>query len=146
MPQKSTRTRVQIMIGIINKIQKDINGFNGEVVAIEMTPRFHLDLVSDLVSNGHSSHECNAEILGLAIIFIHGENKEYKLLNKDQRKLRQRHNELLKTYSDKFDKLQNIINGSYRIKNLESTEKNSLTDMSMLVKRLEEIEKQMAFF
>lgn len=131
---------------LIKKIADDIVNCGFEVAAIEMSPRLHLSFVHELV-NGFCFTDTGESMtdrtfMGLPIIFVHGDNSYYQLLDSLQSKLRLKHNYLLSIYNQKYNSLNIFISGGYKIQNFKIAQSNHLTDLENLSLRLDGIEKQ----
>ncbi len=146
--QNITFRDYKMTVQLIKKLADEIASSAFEVVAIEMTPRRHLQLVHELVnSNGAMSEPDQAmnglSFMNLPILFVHGDSDYYKLLNKDLHKLRIKHTDLLGIYNEKYNRLKVFISNSYKIENSNSAQFNQTAELESLVLRLNQIEQKM---
>lgn len=146
--QNITFRDYKMTVQLIKKIADEVGNSAFEVVAIEMTPRLHLQLVHELVNDSGLMREPDQAMNGLSfmnlpILFVHGDSDYYKLLNKDLHKLRIKHTDLLGIYNEKYNRLKNIISNSYKIENSNSAQFNQTAELESLVFRLNQIEQQM---
>jgi hypothetical protein len=133
---------------LIKKIADEVINSSFNVAAIEMTPRMHLKIVHDLMSNHSDIGDLTLGMNGLyfmdiPITFVHGNGDYYKLLSSDLYKLRINHSNLLGIYSEKFNRLKIFISNSYKIENSNSAQFNQMAELGLLVLRLNQIEQQM---
>lgn len=132
---------------LVKKLADQLHSIDWEAEAIEMSPHFHMQLIGELIdikegevleSVGFSANKfCN-----LPIIFVHNEKDYFKILNKEQYKLRLKYNDLLRIYRNKYGSLKIYINHSYKIENCIATEGLQLSNLSNLVSRLNNLEQQ----
>lgn len=132
-------------MNLIKKISDEIYGSAGDVVAIEMSPRLHLNFVRELLlSVGDCNDSCSSDrmFLGLPILFVHGDDSHYQLLDSNQYKIRVKYNELLKTYSEKYNRMNVFINGVDKMRNPVSMHQDELLYLKSLVERLDNLQLQ----
>jgi len=132
---------------LIKKLADQLHLIDWEAQAIEMSPQFHMQLIGELVDIkegevlervGFSPDKfCN-----LPIIFVQNDKDYFKILNKEQYKLRIKYNDLLRIYRNKYGSLKIYINHSYKIENSIATEGLHLKELSNLVFRLNNLEHQ----
>ena len=135
-------------VQLIRKLADEIASSSFEVVAIEMTPRLHLQLVHELVNSNGAVGELDVAVNGLSfmnlpIFFVHGDSDYYKLLNKELHKLRIKHTDLLGIYNEKYNRLKVFISNSYKIENTNTAQFNQMTELESLVQRLNQTEEKM---
>lgn len=136
---------------LIKKVANEVKNSSFEVVAIEMTPRTHLLLVHELMSNCHELDDLTLGMNGLffmnlPILFVHGDNDYYKLLNSDLYKLRVKHSALLGIYNEKYNRFKVFISNSYKIENSNTLQFSQIAELESLVLRLNQTEQQMLVF
>ena len=127
------------MRDIHHNLVKELNNNMGSVSAIEMTPAFHMELMRSMEAKTPA-----LEINGIPIIFVHGDNQEYKFLDSRQYRLRIRHNDILGLYDSAYKRLSLIINRGYMIAEGELLQDSLVCDLKKFVKRLDTIEQQIS--
>lgn len=132
---------------LIKKLSDNLQAIHWEVGAIEMSPQFHMQLLAELIavqaSGGNDSIEFNDLVfMGIPIVFIHESSDYFKMLNKEQYKLRIKYNNLLRIYQEKYSQLKIFINHSYKIENAIATEGAHLNELNNLVGRLNHLNDQ----
>jgi hypothetical protein len=119
-----------------------------EVAAIEMSPQFHLKFVHELLHD----HEGNKDIalgmnglsfMNLPILFVHGPDDYFRVINSDLHRLRLNHTNLLGIYNEKYTRLKVFISNGYKIENSNSAQFSQTAELQSLVYRLNQIEGQM---
>ena len=91
-------------VQLIKKLSDEIMNCGFEVAAVEMSPQFHLRFMRELVIDlDPSSGTTDRLFLNIPIIFVHGDNEHYQLLNSEQYKLRIKYNDLLINYNKKYN-------------------------------------------
>lgn len=136
---------------VIKKIADEIANSPFNVSAIEMSPQLHLSFVHELVNMGNEMRDLQGVVsdrvfMNLPILFVHGADDYFKLLNRDQCKLRLNHSKLLGIYNEKYNRLKIFISNSYKIENSNSVQFNQTAELASLVFRLNQIERQMTIF
>lgn len=129
-------------MSLLNQITDLIHAADG-ATAIEMTPQAHASLVMEVLNNTANLEMGLKFIAGLPIIFVHGSAVYFKLLNNEQYKLRQKHNEYLKKYKEKYTKMISLINNSHKVNDFDAVKQIYEKDLVHLVRMLNDIEKKL---
>lgn len=133
---------------LIKKISDTMLNSHFEVAAIEMSPQFHLKFVHELLHD----HEMNKDIalcmnglsfMSLPILFVHGSDDYFRMINSDMHRLRLNHTNLLGIYNEKYTRLKVFISNGYKIENSNSSQFSQTAELQSLVYRLNQIERQM---
>ena len=128
---------------LIKKLSDEIMNCGFEVAAVEMSPQFHLRFMRELVIDlDPSSGTTDRLFLNIPIIFVHGDNEHYQLLNSEQYKLRIKYNDLLINYNKKYNMTKVCISNGYKIENSHTAQFNQIKELENLVFRLNQLEQQ----
>lgn len=130
-------------VQLIKKLSDEIMNCGFEVAAVEMSPQFHLQFMRELVIDLDPSRGTTDKLfLNIPIIFVHGDNEHYQLLNSEQYKLRIKYNDLLGIYNEKYNMTKVFISNGYKIENSHTTQFSQIKELENIVFRLNQLEKQ----
>ena len=133
---------------LIKKLTDLILNSPFEVAAIEMSPQFHLKFVHELLHDYEGNRDIALGMNGLSfmnlpILFVHGSDDYFRMINSDMHRLRLNHTNLLGIYNEKYTRLKVFISNGYKIENSNSAQFSQTAELESLVYRLNQIDKTM---